>query len=163
MGVDLLRICALKDGRTYAVENDVLGVAKDLFALSTSIAWRYPEAIQDSLQLRLRYSVSSDLFIVYVEYLTANHGMQQELVTAAPECDGRLFTRVQQIAHPSYDFLMDMEASDREKQREIDHKFNETMGELAQQLAHAVRKDMGIFFKSFIPRDIDGDLPRTSG
>lgn len=162
MSVDLMRICALKDGRTYAVDNDVLGVAKDLFALSTSIAWRYPEALEDSLQLRLRYSVSSELFVVYVEYMT-NNGLQQQLVAAAPECDGRLFKRVEEIAHPSYNFIDDMDKSDMEKQREIDHRFNETMGELAEHLAHAVKKDMGIFFKSFIPKDIDGDVSSTSG
>lgn len=163
MSVDLMRICALRDGRTYAVDNDVLGIAEDLDKLSPTIAWRYPEAVEGTVKLKLRYSVSAEIFVVYAEYQLRNGKMCQELVNASPECDNRLYRRVVETADPNYDFAADMQKVDKEKQQEIDNRFDETMGELAQHLAHAVQKDMGIFFKTFVPRDIHGDVPPTTG
>jgi hypothetical protein len=59
---------------------------------------------------------------------------------------------MEQIANPSYDFMAEVEAMDRQAEKDKDHAFHEETGEIAEELAHAVRKDLGATNKVFVPR-----------
>lgn len=124
-----------KDGRKILIEEDVLNIAKEL------------KTIDDSLCLR--WNERGEYYVVYQLV-----GDTEKLVLTAQELDERILTRVRKIAHPSYNFVAELEHKDDRAQMEKDHRFREQTGEVGERLAYTLRKDLQHTGKAFIPKDI---------
>lgn len=112
-----------RDGRRVLVDDDVAGVARKIREISP--------------RLSLRWNERGEFFEVIED-----DGRTERRVTTALECDDRLVARIMRIAHPSYDLVADMERTDLAAERAEEHAFSERTGEIAERLAHAVRKDL---------------------
>lgn len=124
-----------RDGRMIAIDNDVLDVAKQLYAFDDS--------------LRLRWSEAGEHFVVYQCV-----GDVEKLVLTSRELDPQIIERVRKIAHPSYDFGAELDRIDAEAEKEKEHRFREQVGERGEVLAHALRKDLQAKNKIIVPRGV---------
>ena len=131
----LAQVRAGRDGRSILIEDDVANIAGRL------------KTIDDSL--RLRWNERGEYFVVYQQL-----GRDEKLVLTAQQLDERILHRVQQITHPSYDFVGEIDRMDKQAQKDADHRFSEQTGEIAEELAHAVRKDLGATNKAFIQKEV---------
>ncbi len=128
-----------RDGRRIVIDEDVGNVAKQLHDIDS--------------KLGLQWNEKGEFFMV-VEYAQLPEGEEERLIFTAKECDGRIVKRMEQIASPTYDFMAEVEAMDKQADRDKDHAFHEETGEIAEQLAHAVRKDLGATNKIIVPRGV---------
>jgi len=90
--------------------------------------------------LHLRYSEAGDYYVVYLQ-----DGVHQELVATYQECDDRIVKDLERISwenrQPGYSFADELEKRDAKAEKEADHARREALGENAERLAHALRKD----------------------
>lgn len=119
-----------RDGRLVEIEADVGGVAAQLREIDPG--------------LRLRYAEASDIFIVYHRTSPRPGWFNEELVLTARQLDGRILERVRQIAARDYDFLAELDRIDAEADRAQEARFADQVGDAAQRLAHALRRDRGV-------------------
>lgn len=77
-------------------------------------------------------------------------GPKQRTVLTALELDHRVLQRVREISHPDYDYVAEMDAIDARADREKDARFSQEVGENAEVMAHALRKDLGATYKGRI-------------
>lgn len=110
-------------GLTVLVTEDVQNVATDLAALG---------------DFHLHYDPVEELYVVMQV-----HDGTEKLVTSARECDQRIVARVRQITAPGYDLAGELERAEREADMENVHELSELMGDRAERLGHALRKDLG--------------------
>jgi hypothetical protein len=69
--------------------------------------------------------------------------------------DHRMVEKFHQIdPRNGYDYVAEIDRVNREAKAAEKHEFRERAGEIGEQAAHAVRKDMGSTAKAFIPRNI---------
>ncbi len=136
----LAQVAMGRDGKMHEVDDDVGGIALRL------------KEIDDSL--RLRWNEFGGFFVIY-QMLDTAEGLLEKLVLTAQELDGRIIKRVEQITHPSYDFVAEMDRMDEQAQKDKDHAFHEQTGEVAERMAHAVRKDLEAQNKAFVPKDVE--------
>jgi hypothetical protein len=80
-------------------------------------------------------------------------GLKQRIVLTALELDHRVLERLREISSPDYDYVAEMDRMDAVADREKDHRFSEEVGENAELMAHALRKDLGAKYqgKIFVP------------
>jgi hypothetical protein len=130
----IAQVRAGRNGRKVLIEDDVLHIAKRLQEIDRS--------------LRLRWNEQGEFFVVY-QVLDGS----EKLVLTARELDERIVQRVRKIAHPSYDYVAEMERMDRRAEKDADHRFHEQTGEIGERMAHALRKDLQAQNKVFIPDD----------
>lgn len=127
-------------GRVVFIDDDALNVAKDLREIDAS--------------LRLAWNEFGEYFVVYQQLDDGT----EHLVTTAQTADARLVKRIKRIAHPSYDYGKDLDEQDKKAEKAAEHIFEERVGDLAERLAQALRKDMST------PRvDINRNLGRSNG
>lgn len=119
-----------KVGRNVGIADDVLGIARQLKEIDSS--------------LRLEYDPGEDFFIVFQRRILPDGSEQDSLVLTAQTLDGRVLNRVREIASPGYDFIADMDRRDDAAERRRRHEFAESVGPVAERLAHALRKDLGL-------------------
>lgn len=128
-----------QDGRMVEVSDDVANVAQDLRALNPAF--------------RLRYSEAGQHFVVYQVVHLPNGSTDEHLVTTAQECDPRLVRRVEEIMAPGYDLAVELDKADREAERRHEHEQAEALGPAAERMAHAMRRDLGVQKRIFVPGD----------
>ena len=128
-----------RDGRRITIDEDVGEVAVRLKEIDP--------------KLGLQWNEKGDFFMV-VEYVQKPEGEEERLIFTAKECDHRIVKRMEQIAHPSYDFMAEVEAMDKQAERDKDHRFHEQTGEAAERMAHALRRDLQHGGKIFIPKEV---------
>ncbi len=125
-----------RDGRRITIEEDVGNVAKRIKEINP--------------RLGLQWNERGEFFTV-VE--TDERG-DERLVLTAQECDERIVKRVEEIAHPGYDYLGEIDRMDAQAEKDKDHRFHEQTGEIGERLAHALRKDLEHKGKAFVTRDV---------
>lgn len=130
-----------RDGRRVNIDADVGEVATRLREIDP--------------KLGLQWNEKGDFYMV-VEYVEKPEGEEERLIFTAQECDQRIVKRMEEIANPSYDFMAEVEAMDRQADRDKDHRFHEQTGEAAERMAHALRKDLGATNKAFVGKDLNG-------
>jgi hypothetical protein len=133
------QIGRLADGRLVTITADAGGVADSIRRIDPC--------------LRLRYSESGDCWIVYRIHRQGQPCAEddpertEELVLTAQECDQRIVKRLEFIdpqGRGGYDYAEELEKSAlraRDRQRE---SRMERYGEVAEQTAYALRKDLGL-------------------
>ncbi|HEX9007330.1 MAG TPA: hypothetical protein VF889_08540 [Bacteroidota bacterium] len=147
--IDQLRRVA--DGGWVTVDADIGGVAADIKRLDPC--------------LNLRYSESAGCFVVYRVHRNGEPCRRddpertEELVLTAQECDQRIVKRLEFIdphGRGGYDYAQAVERAVLEAKENSRKEFRERLGDVAEQTAHALRKDLGERYKgrAFIPRDL---------
>jgi hypothetical protein len=129
----LAQVRAGRDGRRILVEDDVLEIAGMIRQVDE--------------RLSLHWNENGGFFSV-VE--TAEDG-RERLVLSAQELDGRVLERIQQIAHPDYNYVAELDKLDAQAEREKEHRFSEQTGEIGERLAHALRTDLQAKNKIIVP------------
>lgn len=122
----LAQVRAAKGGRLITVDADVGDVVRQL------------RDIDDTL--RVRYAEDGGYFVVY--QLLANG--DEHLVLTAQRLDARIVDRIRKINSAAYDFVAELEAGDRQREADHDHKLREQIGEIGERLHFAMRKDSGL-------------------
>jgi hypothetical protein len=112
-------------GRLVAIPDDVCGVARDLRAIDR----------------RLRVEAEDDLS-VYIVFLEEPDGSRQ-LVTTAQHLDKRIVDRVRQVADERYDFAGELDKIEAAADRAFEARRQDQLGDFAERLGHAFRKDLG--------------------
>lgn len=137
-----------KNGHYIEVDDDVGNVVRDLQEIDN--------------RLRVRYSEAGDYFVVYMREDDMEPG-DGYLVTTAEQLDARLVNRIRRISHESYDFSKEVQAIDRQADKEREHAYSEHLGEIAERLAHALRKDRGFDqWRAYIPKDLPAGSEESS-
>jgi hypothetical protein len=132
----LAQVRAGRDGRRILVEDDVLEIAGMIRQVDE--------------HLSLHWNETGEYFSV-VE--TAEDG-RERLVLSAQELDGRVLERIQQIAHPDYNYVAELDKLDAQAEREKEHRFSEQTGEIGERLAHALRTDLQAKNKIIVSRGV---------
>lgn len=141
-------------GKMVAIDADVGGVAADLAAIDPG--------------LKVRFVENGPHFAVYHEEQTVD-GVSTYLVLTVQAhqtatgiwggLDQRVVERVRQIdgwGRGGYDYPAEVEKMNARARKDARAEFQEKMGILGEQAAHALRKDRGTRYKSrtFVPRDL---------
>jgi hypothetical protein len=121
-----------RDGRMITIDDDVLNIAKDLKEIDEN--------------LRLRWVEKAEYFCVY----EIEEDGSEALVLTSQELNPQIVERVRQIAHPSYKYAEELDKLDAQVDRDFDHAQRERLGEAAELLSFAVRKDLGLTNRAFI-------------
>lgn len=128
------------DGKFHVIDNDAGGIVARLKRLDEN--------------LNLRFSEAGNYYVVYYQ---GQNG--PELVATYETLDARIAEDIERMDYamkqPGYNFADELEKLEAEAKREEDYRQKEAMGESAQKLAHALRKDMGFDQgKIFVSKDI---------
>jgi hypothetical protein len=124
-----------RDGRQITIDEDVLGVVKELKQIDPG--------------LKVRWNEVGEYFVVY-EVLKDG---TESLVTTTPTLDGRLVKHMRRLGSEDYDYVAEIERMDTDAERAKDRVFSERVGELGEQAAHALRQDLNPG-KVILPRGI---------
>ncbi len=114
-------------GRWLEIESDVGSVALQIKELADQLG----------IELHLRVSERTGIFKV-VQVIDG----EEQLVTSAQECDGRLVERLREVTSPSYDLGGEVDKLEQAKLRNFEHEQSEKVGDVAERLAHALRTDL---------------------
>lgn len=140
---DITQFVQARDGTLVTIENDVQNVANSLHEIDP--------------HLRLRHSEAGGYFVVYWLPDGEEEG-NGDLITTAQELDQRIVHEVREIYHrcsqPGYSFADELEKRDVDAKKAQDAEWLERHGETYQRLAHAIRKDLGIKKRVFVPADV---------
>lgn len=133
-GVDIAVVEKGKDGKFVTIDDDVLDIARDLKKIDEN--------------LRLRWSEAGEYFVVYEMLPDGSEG----LVLTSTELTPAILDRIREIGHSSYNYAKELDEHDKQVEREFDHGVSERIGPVAERLAHAVRKDLGVTNRAFFKK-----------
>jgi hypothetical protein len=136
--VALDRIMRTRNGRRVAIHADVGSVVAQLREIDE--------------RLHVFYVPDQAFFSVELHTPRPDGSVDEHFVGAYESLDGRVIQRIREITRPGYDLGAELERIDREAQVQADHRHREQTGEIAERVAHAVRQDLGVRSKAFIPR-----------
>lgn len=121
-----------RNGQLVPIDDDVQGVANALNEIDP--------------HLRLRYSEAGEYFVVYWKPENSEEGDGYQISTAQ-DLDHRLVHHVGEVYKrcqaPGYSFADELERLDKEDKKAKDKAFTEEHGEMYEQMAHAMRRDLG--------------------
>lgn len=137
----LAQVRQARNGQLIGVEDDVLGIARDLRDIDASLHLRYAE-LPDGFD---------DYWVVYRIVEHADGSEEEQLVTTAAELDARIVQRVRKIASDGYDLVAELDRLDREREAQREQELHERNGPIAERLFHALRKDLGTQDRIFVP------------
>jgi hypothetical protein len=132
----LAQVRAGRDGRKILIEEDVLNIAARLQRVSPALS--------------LHWSESGGHFLVVETSATGD----ERMVLTVQQLDERILQRVEEIAHPSYSYVAELDRLDDTAEAEKDHRFREQTGEVGERLAHALRQDLQDKHRVFLPRGV---------
>lgn len=125
------------NGQLVEIDDDVLGIAKDLKQIDENLC--------------LRWSEAGEYFVIYELTEDGN----EHLVLTSQDLNPQMLERVRQISHSSYNYAEEIEKQDKEVERQRDYASSQRSGEAAERLAHAIRKDLGETDRIYIPKGIN--------
>jgi len=97
-------------------------------------------------RFRARFNEREGTFVLY---LCDEH--EETLVGIYSEWDERVVRRALEFTHPGYNFAEEADRREREDQRRHDADMHEKAGEVGERLRWAMRKDLGLTDRAFIP------------
>ena len=104
--------------------------------------------------LSLYFHKTKEVFVLYWKGLNEKAEPVEDFVGAYTELDGRLVNLIERLAarenRNRYDLVKELDKLDAERDREAQHAFDERMGPAAEQLAHALRKDLGVKNRAYM-------------
>ena len=127
-----------QDGRQYTIETDVLDIVKQIKEIDP--------------RLNVKYNELAGYFVITEMCLD---GVERR-VTTTTALDQRVLEHLRKIGSDSWDVGRELDRADARFKATKDDEFNETMGENAEHLAHALRKDLGVQNRIVVPGGING-------
>jgi hypothetical protein len=128
------QVVKANDEDYVVIEQDLSEVVKELKEIDPRLGVRY-NGVQKFYALYAKENIKGK----EVEYL----------VSTFKKLDKRVVNRVREILSPSYDYVAELEKQEDQAKKDHEHKLHEQMGENAERLAFAIRKDLGIKDKMF--------------
>jgi hypothetical protein len=122
-----------RDGKRVLVEEDVLDIARQIRQIDPSLDVYWNE---------------------YGEHFVITETLKdgtEKLVTTALELDQRLIAHLRMLIHPDYDYGREIDRMDDQAEKDKDHEFAEQVGPLGEKLAHALRKDLQVKSRIYVP------------
>jgi hypothetical protein len=133
--------------RQVVVDADSCTVAGDLKTIDPTLCVRFVDGPQP-------------FFAVYQDIKNPDGSSQQHLVTTAQAyptsfgtftgLDNRVVERVREITSPGYDFMAEAAKIKSEYESKQRRAREDKLGEMGEQAAWALRKDLGVKTKAFI-------------
>jgi hypothetical protein len=115
------------------VETDVLGVVARLRSIDPG--------------LKMFFDFGQEIFVLYHEGLNEQGQVVDTLVGAYKELDQRIVKLIERIdaqGRGRHDLVAELDKLEAERDREQRHRQLEQVGEVGEQLRHALRKDLGL-------------------
>lgn len=104
--------------------------------------------------LHLSFHKGEEVFVLEWRGFNDKGEWDEDFIGAYTELDSRLVNLVERLAarenRNRYDLAKELERLDEQKEREARHLFDERQGPVAEQLAHALRKDLGVKSRAFM-------------
>ena len=116
-----------RNGKMITIDKDVGGVVQEIKRINEN--------------LHVRYSDAGEYFVVY--HRNPETG-DESLVTTAQELDHRLAKRMEYLNSGQYDYLLELEKIQNRREKQKDERLKEQIGIIGEELAHALRTDLGI-------------------
>jgi len=122
------------------VENDVFHVVDRLKRIDPN--------------LHLSYHKTDKVFVLEWRGVNDQGQMVEDFVGAYTELDARIVHLIERLAAKEnrnrYILSRELDALDAQREREAMHAHEERMGPAAEQLAHALRKDLGVKSRAYM-------------
>jgi hypothetical protein len=122
------------------VENDVLGVAEQLKRIDPGLV--------------LTFDKGQKIYLLHHEGFNDRGEWVENFIGAYTELDQRIVNLIERIdgqGRGRHDLARELDRLEAQKEREREQQFSETMGERAELLRHALRKDLGAEGSSVMP------------
>jgi hypothetical protein len=133
--IDPTRILTVRrvGGSTVEISDDVQGVARSL------------REIDDRFRLRADLDHVQNLIGWTVELHTPqpDGSVDEHFVCAYRELDHRVLADARKYTSPGYDLAEELEQAEAKNDAAMEHRRREQVGEIGEQLAHALRTDLG--------------------
>ena len=124
-------------GEMVVIPDDVGNVARDLRALDPT--------------LRVRYATRGGHYVIYQQIDEADGRVVEHFVTTARQLDQRIVRRVEQLVQPDRDAGAALETTLQARRAERAAAFHERVASHGEQLAHALRRDLGVRDRIAVP------------
>lgn len=116
---------------TVIIEEDILDIVKQLKEISPSLFVRWSAG-------------NGEPFYTLYSKEVINGKETEYLVKTFKQLDQRIVDRVRYIASPDYNYVKDMDRLDNKQDADFNYKMDQFFGEKAEELAHALRRDLGL-------------------
>lgn len=118
------------------VGNDWIEVQKDLGEIAAELK-------KLDRRFVLYHSPHHQIYKITVRETNWN-GTKEYLVTTTKHLDRRLINRIQMIMSNDYNYSAELAKQDEKADRDREYAFEQKMAANSEQLAHAIRKDLGL-------------------
>ncbi len=81
--------------------------------------------------------------------------LKERLVLTSLELDQRLLEHLRKIGSPDWNVADEIDRHEAQREAKIDHATHERVGEIGEQMAHALRKDLQHKGRIFLPRGVN--------
>ena len=122
------------------VEGDVLGVVEHLKRIDRGLVLMFDKNVE------WEDGRGKGIYVLYWEGLNDRGQLVEDFVGAYRELDQRLINLIERIdgqGRGRHDLARELDRLEEQKEREAEQRHAEQMGPLAEQLRHALRKDLG--------------------
>lgn len=130
---DLEQVLMGADGQFIHIDAEVNEIAAQLKALDS--------------RLHVRYSESGGYFVIYSREEHEPEGTGHAILYPE-ELDGRVVKEIERVLwknrQPGYSYAAELEEKEAADKKQRDYEFSEALGESAERLAHALRKDLNM-------------------
>lgn len=152
MAVDLADI-KVKQNRDFDIKpvnyEQVIQAGDDYYIIDAATSQIVKEINEVDSRLHVKYNTTHNFFVLFAKEEERGQ-LIEYLVKTFTELDPRIVHRVKEISDPSYDFIKEEEELEKQADKDKLHAVQEDIGERAERLAHALRKDLGIKNRAFM-------------
>ena len=128
-------------------EMELIPVEEDIFHVAERLKRIDPG-------LHLSFHKTEGVFVLQWKGLNEKAELVEEFVGAYKELDGRLIHLVERLAarenRNRYELAKELDRLDAQVDRDAEHDFYEKQGPIAEELAYAIRKDLGTKSRAFL-------------
>jgi hypothetical protein len=132
----LIQVRTGRGGRLIEIDSDVMNICERIREVDSSLGVDWNE--------------DGNYFRVY----QLVQGGDKHVVTTTRELTPEVVEEVRRIADPKYNLASELDRLDDQADKENQHAFNERVGEAGERLRHAMRKDLQMQDRIYLPRDI---------
>jgi predicted restriction endonuclease len=135
-----------RDGKTHVITQDAGGIAQRLREIDH--------------RLHLRYSELGEYYVVYAREDDQPEGTGY-MVATYQTLDARIIKDIERIKwlneQPGYSYADELEKKNEEAEAKREHDFSEKIKENAEELAWAIRKDLGDQGRIVVEKDVPSE------
>jgi hypothetical protein len=138
-----------------AISEDVGGVADELARIDPGLKVRFAENGDPPYWVVFHESVDAEGRQTH--HLVLTQQAYQSPLGIWEGLDHRIVERIREIdphGRGGYDYARELQKQNERVEERRREAFREKVGPLAEQAAHALRKDLGSTARAFIPRDV---------